>query len=148
MNSNDIESTKAEDEIHNYWNERMKKTTSWFIALNLSDTVFEFNAIREPYNQKHFVINVIYMFFSVLVFMALYLSYNKPQRRNLQLAVMYYIQIRRIFRLFDLEDTKFHFSQGEQIWLCGTVTFAICATMRLINEVQIQNWATQISTTL
>ena len=79
-NSDTIE---AIDEIQNYWNERMLRTTPWFVALNLSDTVFQLNAIRKPFNEKHLIINVIYMIFSLLTFIGLYLSYKNPARRKL-----------------------------------------------------------------
>lgn len=129
------EEIEQNDEIQSFWNQRMSQTTTWFVINNISNMIFQYNALKKPYNEIHLYLNIAYMVGSILSLIGLWSTHKNPKRRKLQLVIMYYLSLRLTFRLFDFEDTKRHMEHNEWAWLLCIQVFCITISIKLISEV-------------
>jgi hypothetical protein len=96
-----------------YWNRRVQEIRFFYCVIVASNIVYSLSAIFDPKSQRHLVVNLGYLFLSLLTVIFLVLTYKNKKYLPLLKELSVLIVVRNVIRCFDIEQTKDTMTNGE-----------------------------------
>ena len=109
--------TGYEEERDKFLSTRIKDLRCVLILFNISNMIFQVQALMKPLSQKHYDFNIAYCINSFVSILILAVTYKNERYLKLVILNSVIYQIRNSFRIFDFENTKEHYEPENFLWL-------------------------------
>ena len=93
-------------ELNHFWARRARDSSHWSLLLNTGNTLSQLGPLFNPISEEHRTIFTFYMIGSILVYICIFLFYQKKLSSRAVYFVQVYLIVRNTIRVIDLENTK------------------------------------------